>query len=283
MHGLSHHPVYQSCLNARRRCYDINFKNYKDYGGRGIRFSKEFEEDFGSFVVYCFPFWKPGTTVERIDLNKGYERGNISFVTRKEQMWNRRNTVMVEYQGKITPLPKIAYETNIPITYLYERHRRGVSIEEIVIRYSQEGTRKKNKYKSPEEHLRALYHGLKGKTINSNHNDYSYYGAIGRGLSEEFLKDVDVFIDYCLPLYIPNMTVERLDNNKGYERGNIEFASRKTQARNRGNTIRCEYRGEIRVLAEIAETENVNYFKLYNRVVRRRLSVEESLAILRNI
>lgn len=90
-HNLSKHPAYHSYAGAYSRCFDKNNKFYLNYGGRGIVMSEEF---IASIAAWCdclgFPpdDEKNKWTVERIDSNGNYERGNIVWATRAQQARN---------------------------------------------------------------------------------------------------------------------------------------------------------------------------------------------------
>lgn len=36
-HGMSHTVEHNTWISIKRRCYSKNYKQYKDYGGRGIK------------------------------------------------------------------------------------------------------------------------------------------------------------------------------------------------------------------------------------------------------
>lgn len=70
------------------RCRNRRFKQWADYGGRGITVCERwlefsnFLEDMGQRLL--------GLTLERIDNDKGYEPGNCKWATRHDQRMNQR-------------------------------------------------------------------------------------------------------------------------------------------------------------------------------------------------
>ena len=72
----------------------------------------------------------PEHTLDRIDSNGDYTPENCRWATRHEQVINRRNEVILEYQGRQMSLVEIAMETGIPRTKLYNYLYRGYTLEE---------------------------------------------------------------------------------------------------------------------------------------------------------
>ena len=59
--------------------------------------------------------------------------------------------------------------------------------------------------------------------------------------------------------------LERKDNEKGYEPGNVVWATRTQNARNKRNTVRVDYNGELLTLKEVAEKTGIPYSALFYR------------------
>lgn len=86
------------------------------------------------------------------------------------------------------------------------------------------------------------------RCTNSNNTAWSSYG--GRGITvcdrwqtfENFYADMGDRPD--------GMTLERSDNNKGYEPGNVYWASRLTQGNNRRTNVYLTLSGETKTIAE---------------------------------
>jgi len=79
-----------SYRSAKERCENPARPKYPRYGGRGIEFRFS---DFWDFYNYMGP--RPvGKTLDRIDNDGHYEKGNLRWATRKEQ---QRNTEKIDY------------------------------------------------------------------------------------------------------------------------------------------------------------------------------------------
>jgi hypothetical protein len=78
---------------AVRRCTNPSDSNYYAYGGRGIRVHEIFLQDRLCFLAYlaCLPGWdNPDLEMDRIDVNRGYEPGNLRFISSSDNRRNKR-------------------------------------------------------------------------------------------------------------------------------------------------------------------------------------------------
>ena len=77
------------------RCYNEDNEQYRNYGGRNIKICEEWKNDFANFVKWAKNNgYKEHLTIDRIDVNGDYCPDNCRFVTPKDNMKNRHNTLM---------------------------------------------------------------------------------------------------------------------------------------------------------------------------------------------
>lgn len=82
------HPEAVVFHGMVQRCHDPNAFNYSRYGGRGI---KCLFESYHEIIEEIGPRPSDKYSIDRIDNDGHYERGNIRWVTMKQQMQNQRS------------------------------------------------------------------------------------------------------------------------------------------------------------------------------------------------
>ena len=92
-------------FGIRGRCDDPTNRQYANYGGRGIHLSEEFHNpltfiDHMRTVGDVADAFRRRLEIDRIDNNRGYERGNLRWATRSEQNYNKRCNTRVIYHGE---------------------------------------------------------------------------------------------------------------------------------------------------------------------------------------
>lgn len=118
--------------HMKSRCYKENDSKYKWYGARGIKICNEWLNNIDDFINWSLSNgYKRGLEIDRINNDGDYEPNNCRWVNREVQVNNRRNNVVIEYNGKIKNLKQWCCELNLPYKLTYQRIKRdGFSIEE---------------------------------------------------------------------------------------------------------------------------------------------------------
>lgn len=87
-HGKAHTPEYNVWNTMRGRVLNPNTKSYKNYGAKGLMIEPDWAESFEAFFADMGPRPAPHLTLERVDNDLGYVRGNVVWDTRKVQAGN---------------------------------------------------------------------------------------------------------------------------------------------------------------------------------------------------
>ena len=127
-HGMRHHKLYPTWSSMINRCTNKKCKDYPDYGGRGITVCEEWASDPEKFFSDMGE--RPaGTSLDRIDNEKGYSKENCRWATNAQQHSNRRTTVKFS-DGRT--VDQVAREIGVSDRTLYMRLYRGWTEDEAI-------------------------------------------------------------------------------------------------------------------------------------------------------
>ena len=147
-----------------QRCNNPNDKGYKRYGARGITCEFDSVKDLVEYLITLAPAkdWI-GNTIDRIDNNKGYMRGNLRCISPSGNNANRRNTVFVSYRGQKVCIGHVWHlirHDNPQFTFgnMYTQKilRRGMTPEE-VLNKPRVGNRRSTTLSMPDPAIVSLY------------------------------------------------------------------------------------------------------------------------------
>lgn len=135
-HGDSKSRLYKIWSGMLKRCENHNASNYQYYGGRDISVC----DSWHSFINFKSWAIKNGysdsLSIDRIDVNDGYNPDNCRWVTAETQANNRRSTVNITYMNETHSLADWAKIYNIPYKLFHKDIRiRGMSMEEAINKY----------------------------------------------------------------------------------------------------------------------------------------------------
>ena len=129
------HPEYKVWLAMISRCHEPDNRQFPDYGARGIavcdrwRIGENGVHGFNLFMLDMGSRPSDKHTIDRIDNDRGYSPDNCAWRTRTEQARNRRNTVMVHYNGASIPLAAACELAGLPYEVVKGRLWDGWSLD----------------------------------------------------------------------------------------------------------------------------------------------------------
>jgi len=117
----------------KERCQDPRHPQYKRYGGQGVRVCTWWET-YENFYVWAMQNGYDKTlTIDRIDNKLGYTPENCRWVSRQEQARNRKNNIMITFNGKTKCLAEWAEITGFQDQLLEFRYHNGYTPEQILL------------------------------------------------------------------------------------------------------------------------------------------------------
>ncbi len=168
---------YKSWLAMIQRCERKKDKCYHLYGKRGINVCSVWRGSFDQFLADMGA--RPsGMTLDRIDNNKGYDKGNCRWATNKQQANNRRNNVLLTLNGKTQTISEWADDVNIKDMTIRGRKAKGWSDEDAL-------TVKVNDFNVKSKPTVIVeYNGEKIALVNLARNINMKYGTLRRRIFE---------------------------------------------------------------------------------------------------
>lgn len=119
--------------------------------------------------------------------------------------------------------------------------------------------------KGYDHRLYRIWHGMRNRCESVNHTAYLRYGGKGISVCTEW-KDFPTFEKWALNnSYDENLTIDRKDNNKGYQPDNCRWVTYTQQARNKSDIVYDTVRGEKLLLVEIGEKYDIPYMVINSR------------------
>lgn len=125
--------------------------------------------------------------------------------------------------------------------------------------------------------LYRIWTDIKCRCYRKVENSYCYYGGRGITVCDEWLQDFQAFYDWAMTNgYADNLTIDRINNDKGYSPDNCRWVTMKEQTNNRQSNHLITYEGKTQTIAQWAEELNIKQNTLLYRI-RRGWSIEEAL------
>lgn len=128
LHKVSNKPERRAWSLMKYRCLTPSSPDFARYGGRGIGVCESwlvFDNFFADMGKKPFP----GATIERLNVDIGYQPDNCVWVSMAQQAQNRTTTRWIEVEGKMVCLSEAARRCGLKNSTVRERIKRGWSEE----------------------------------------------------------------------------------------------------------------------------------------------------------
>ena len=141
--------------------------------------------------------------------------------------------------------------------------------------------------------LANIYSNMKNRCYNTRDQKYKNWGGRGITVCNEWLnkeiikgdkhgitKGWIAFKEWAESNgYSDNLTLDRIDNNKGYSPENCRWADMKTQANNKRNNVYITYKGKTQTLSQWCEELELSRVTVYCRIKKFHWSPERALDV----
>lgn len=210
---------------------------YSSYGAKGIEVCEEWR-DRENFRKWCKDNgWSKDLRLNRIDSTKDYSPENCCL-GRKNAKTGKHLSKKQREQNRIARL----------------RRKENAGIQGYI----------------NDDEMYARYHSMHERCENVNREHYKNYGGRGIRVCEEWSGE-DGFINFkkwtIESGYEKGLTLDRIDNDKGYSPENCRWLTVHEQNENKRNRIKVTINGENKLLSDVARDNGMSYSKLYSRLV----------------
>lgn len=128
--------------------------------------------------------------------------------------------------------------------------------------------------------LYDIYYKMRSRCYNKNDKCYKDYGARGITICDDWLCSYATFYKWSIEnRYREGLTIDRIDNNKGYSPNNCRWVTMKTQCRNTRHNKCYTINGETHCLKEWCEILNLKYNTVYHRLYKLGWPIEKALEV----
>ena len=138
-------------------------------------------------------------------------------------------------------------------------------------------------YKHHKEKIARAYINMKTRCYNSNYYLYKNYGGNGITVCDDWLGEngFENFYNWSFNNgYEEKLSIDRIDNSKGYSPDNCRWVTMKEQQNNRTNNRMLTANGETHTMSEWSEISKIPYWTIQRRL---KDGWDESLAVTKKV
>lgn len=116
--------------------------------------------------------------------------------------------------------------------------------------------------------MRSIYNGMKTRCNNKGHKAYKNYGGRNIKICDKWEKSFKSFYVDMAHEYKDGLTLDRIDNNKGYSKENCRWTTWEEQCLNKRGATIIKYNGVRDNITGWAKRIGVTYATLQHRLKR---------------
>lgn len=115
-----------------------------------------------------------------------------------------------------------------------------------------------------------VWQAIKARCLNPRHEAFYRYGGRGIQVCDRWRASFETFLSDMGPRPSQDHSIDRIDNNMGYEPGNCRWATKAEQDGNRRDCYRIRHNGEVLSLAQFCRIAGLKKANVYPKIARRR-------------
>lgn len=112
------------------------------------------------------------------------------------------------------------------------------------------------------------WRSMRDRCQNKNDKAYRDYGQRGISVCQEWDKSFQKFFDHVGRRPSSGYSLDRIDNSKGYEPGNVRWATSLEQGRNKRNNVILQVNGVTKKIHEWVEETGIRRDRIYDRLAK---------------
>lgn len=125
--------------------------------------------------------------------------------------------------------------------------------------------------------LYGIWRDMKSRCHNPKSPKHKVYFDRNITVCDEWANDFEIFYYWAINNgYSEELTIDRIDNEKGYQPDNCRWTTQLEQQRNKRNNHNIHYNGETHCLTEWCELLGLNYRKTKSRINNLKWDIERA-------
>lgn len=126
--------------------------------------------------------------------------------------------------------------------------------------------------------LYSLWNAMKTRCNNPNSKAYKHYGERGISVCKEWNNSFEAFRDWSFENgYTEGLSIDRIDNSKGYCPENCRWVPWAEQCNNRKTNVVIEYKGEVHNLMQWSKILQFDYKLVHCRMKKMGWTFEKAI------